>query len=103
MIQAERRGDAAMDPTTRIPYYAHWQGEEIAYDLPDTQPEPGVGSIIYLTVNMAGELQRRPFVVTGRRLRTDSLRSGGLLSRLGLVDGIPTAVDLDVELRHTEH
>lgn len=93
----------ARDATTRLPHYAHWQGEEIVYDLPDVQPEPGVGSIIYLTVNLAGEVQRRPFVVTGRRLRTDSPWSGGLLTRLGLDDGVPTAVDLDVELHRPEH
>ena len=91
-----------MDPTTRIPYYAHWQGEEIVYDLPDTQPEPGVGSIIYLTVNLGGEVQRRPFVVTARRVRTDSERSG-LLTRFGIgSDGVPTAVDLDVDLHRQE-
>ena len=88
--------------TTRLPYYAHWQGEELALDLPDTQPEPGVGSIIHLTVNLAGQLQRRPFVVTARRTRTDSPHSGGLLSRLGLDDGVPIAVDLDVEPHRPE-
>jgi hypothetical protein len=87
-----------MHTTSRLPYYAHWQGQELTFDLPDTQPEPGVGSIIHLTVNLAGEVQRRPFMVTAKRLRTDSPHSGGLLSRLGLDDGIPIAVDLDVEL-----
>ena len=91
-----------MDPTTRIPYYAHWQGEEIVYDLPETQPEPGVGSTIYLTVNLGGEVQRQPFVVTARRVRTDSERSG-LLTRFGIgSDGVPTAVDLDVDLHRQE-
>ena len=91
-----------MDPTTRIPYYAHWQGEEIVYDLPDTQPEPGVGSIIYLTVSLGGEVQRRPFVVTARRVRTDAERTG-LLTRFGIgSDGVPTAVDLDVDLHRQE-
>ena len=84
--------------TTRLPYYAHWQGEELTFDLPDTQPEPGVGSIIHLTVNIAGQVQRRAFMVTARHVRTDSPNGGGLLARLGLDTGIPTAVDLDVEL-----
>jgi hypothetical protein len=87
-----------MHTTSRLPYFAHWQGQELTYDLPDTQPEPGVGSIIHLTVNLSGELQRRPFMVTAKRLRTDSPHSGGLLARLGLDNGIPIAVDLDVEL-----
>jgi hypothetical protein len=86
------------DTTTRLPYYAHWQGEELSFDLPETQPEPGVGSIIHLTVNLAGQLQRRAFVVTARRVRTDSPHSGGLLTRLGFDNGVPIAVDLDVEL-----
>ncbi len=87
-----------MPTTSRLPYYAHWRGQELAYDLPETQPEPGVGTVIHLTVDIAGELQRRPFQVTARRQRTDSPHGGGLLARLGLDDGIPTAVDLDVEL-----
>lgn len=86
-----------MQTTSRLPYYAHWQGEEIPVDLPDVQPEPGVGSIIHLTVNMAGELQRWPFKVKARRMRTDSNRSG-LLMHWGIgSDGLPIAVDLDVE------
>jgi len=92
-----------MRTTSRLPYYAHWQGEEIVYDLPDTQPEPSIGSIIHLTVNLAGELQRRPFKVTGRRQRTNSEHSDGLLTRLGIDQGIPTAVDLEVELHRPEH
>jgi hypothetical protein len=87
-----------MHTVHRLPYYAHWHGQELVFDLPDTQPEPGIGSIIHLTVNLAGELQRRPFVVTARHVRTDSPHSGGLLSRLGLDDGVPIAVDLDVDL-----
>ena len=88
-----------MHPTsTRLPYYAHWQGQEIHFELADTQPEPGVGTIIFLTVNLAGEVQRRPFLVTARHVRTDSRHSGGLLTRLGLDTGIPVAIDLDVDL-----
>ena len=83
--------------TTRLPYFAHWQGQEIPVELPDTQPEPGVGSVIHLTVDVAGEVQRRPFVVTARRMRTDSNRTG-LLSQWGIgSDGLPIAVDLDVD------
>ena len=92
-----------MHTTTRLPYYAHWQGEEIPVDLPDSQPEPGVGSIIHLTVNIAGQVQRRTFQVTAKRQRTDRDRSG-LLTRWGIgSDGIPIAVDLDVELHRPEH
>lgn len=92
-----------MHATTRLPYYAHWQGQELIYDLPETQPEPGIGSIIHLTVDIAGELQRRTFKVTAKRQRTDTERSG-LLTRFGIgSDGIPTAVDLDVELHQPGH
>jgi len=92
-----------MDSTHRIPYFAHWHGQEQDVDLPDSQPEPGVGSIIHLTVNLDGELQRRPFVVTARRQRTDGADHLGLLNRLGIDTGMPTAVDLDVELHNPEH
>ena len=88
---------------SRLPYYAHWQGQELVFDLPDTQPEPGIGTIIHLTANIAGRLQRLPFKVTARRQRSDAGSSGGLMTRLGLGGGIPTAVDLDVELFNPEH
>ena len=62
----------------RLPYYAHWQGQERIYDPPgDPARSPGVGSIIHLTVNLAGELRRLPFKVTvARRQRTDTEQSG---------------------------
>lgn len=88
---------------TRLPYYAHWQGEEIPVDLPENQPDPNVGTIIHLTVNLAGEAQRRPFKVMAKRMRTDTEESG-LLTRWGIGnDGLPIAVDLDVELHRPEH
>jgi len=89
--------------TSRLPVYAHWHGQEIVVDLPENQPEPGVGTVIHLTINVAGELQRRPFRVTAKRQRTDTERSG-LLTRWGIGnDGLPIAVDLDVELHRPEH
>ena len=103
MIEAEHGGAEAIHATWRLPHYVHWQGQELDFDLPDTQPEPGVGSIIHLTVTIAGELQRRLFRVTARRQRTDSGHSSGLLTRLGLDYGVPTAVDLDVEPHDPEH
>ena len=92
-----------MRTSTRLPYYAHWQGQEIPVDLADNQPDPDVGTVIHLTVDMAGQLQRRPFKVTAKRQRTDAERSG-LLTRWGIgSDGIPIAVDLDVELHVPGH
>jgi hypothetical protein len=86
-----------MHTDTRLPTYAHWRGREFVIDLAENQPTPDIGSIIHLTVDLNGELQRLPFRVTNRRLRTDSDGAGGLLSRFGLGGGgLPTATDLDV-------
>lgn len=93
-----------MPSDTRLPVYAHWHGQEHIVDLAENQPTPDVGSVIHLTVDVNGELQRLPFKVTGRRQRTDSGREGGLLSRIGLDDAaLPAATDLDVELHKPEH
>ena len=92
-----------METSSRLPYYAHWHGQEQPLELPDSQPEPGVGSVIHLTVNLDGELQRRPFIVTAKHQRTNSEHGSGLLARLGLSNGMPIAVDLDVELHNPEH
>ena len=89
---------------TRLPTYAHWNGREIVVDLAENQPSPDVGSIIHLTVDVNGELQRLPFKVSDKRQRIDAEREPGLLTRLGMDGGaLPVAIDLDVEPHDPEH
>jgi hypothetical protein len=83
---------------TRLPVVARWRGQEISVDLADTQPNPDIGSIVHLTVEIVGQLQRRPFKVVGRHWRGEDGREPGLLARLGFDGGaIPSCIVLDVD------
>jgi len=89
---------------TRLPVYAHWQGAEYAVDLAENQPTPDVGSVLHITVNLAGVSGRLPFKVTGKRQRIDPEREAGMLERLGFGSGsVPTAIDIDVIPHDPEH
>jgi hypothetical protein len=91
-------GTVPMHPRTRLPVVAHWRGQELAVDLADTQPDPDVGSVIHLTVDDAGQLQRRPFKVTGRRQLPEGGGEPSLLARLGFDgDTLPSCIVLDVD------
>jgi hypothetical protein len=93
-----------MPTDSRLPVFAHWQGREIIVDLPDNQPDPEIGSIIHLTVEVDGELQRRPFKVTDKHQRPANGSGTGLLSRLGLGGSFfPEAIDIDVTPHEPEH
>jgi len=93
-----------MNTDTRAPVFAHWQGREIPVDLLDSQPDPDIGSIIHLTVDVGGKLQRHPFKVTGKRRRHAPRSEHGLLSRLGLGGtDFPAAIDIDVAPHKPEH